>query len=61
MRVGKFTVRPMGPVMLKHVKAVVEILGLTTHGPGIWTRDAYICLHIARGRDSEEEIVSLHD
>lgn len=58
VRVGKFTVRPLGPVMLKHVKAAVEILGLAIHGPGIWTRDVYVCLHTARGRDSEEEIVS---
>lgn len=42
MRVEKFTVRALDPMMLKDVKAALEILGLATHRPSIWTRDTYI-------------------
>lgn len=51
VRVGKFIVRRLGPVMLKDVKAALEISGLAIHGPSIWTRDIHICLHITRGRE----------
>lgn len=51
VRVGKFIVRTLGLMMLKHVKAALEISGLALHGPSIWTRDIHICLHITRARE----------
>ena len=44
-------VRPLGPVILKDVKAALAILDLVTHVPSISTRDIHTCLHIARGKE----------
>ena len=40
--INGFTVRSLGPVMFKDVKATSVILGLIIHGPSIWTRDIHI-------------------